>query len=148
MKRYYKHIGIYYKGYHGIIEFRGSVFTGVQFKDEWGQVVKTSKEYFYRKYTGDEFQLTSTETSDVCGTKTDTSSGWMSLLGPIKGSYVIKNYQDSDEDYISDFGLRIEDPCQAKNNKQNIDLTPGQTSVKDLKYHQCTDSQFWQTKVC
>ena len=31
--------------------------------------------------------------------------------GPIKGSYAIKNGEDPINDYISDFGMRVEDPC-------------------------------------
>jgi len=42
----------------------------------------------------------------------------------------------------------IEDPCQAFDNKLNINLDPSNKTVKDLKYHLGTDSQFWLPKVC
>jgi hypothetical protein len=74
--------------------------------------------------------------------------------GPIKGSYAIKykpssitehnNYQD----YISNFGVYVEDPCQAIDNKRKITLTPGYTTSRDLKYHEGTDSTFWLRTVC
>ena len=70
----------------------------------------------------------------------------MSLGGPIKGSYVIKNGEDDKYDYISDFGMYVEDPCQAIDNKMKIDLNPTRTTVKDLKYHEGTESSFWLTQ--
>ena len=47
----------------------------------------------------------------MCGIETDEPSGWISMGGPIKGSYAVKNGQDELYDYISDFGVRVEDPC-------------------------------------
>jgi len=44
------------------------------------------------------------------------SSGWMPVGGPIKGSYIVKNGEDSYYDFISDFGVYVEDPCQAVDN--------------------------------
>ena len=76
----------------------------------------------------------------MCGTETSTSSGWMHVVGPIKGSYVVKDGQDNTFDYISDFGLSVQDPCQAFDNKLNINLNPANRTVKDLKYHDGTDS--------
>jgi hypothetical protein len=71
--------------------------------------------------------------------------------GPIKGSYAI-NYiprlKDNYQDYISNFGVYVEDPCQATDNKRKITLTPGYTTSRDLKYHEGTDSQFWLRTVC
>ena len=65
--------------------------------------------------------------------------------GPIKGSYAI-NYiplaKDNLQDYISNFGVYVEDPCQAVDNKRKITLTPGYTTSRDLKYHEGTDSTF------
>ena len=84
----------------------------------------------------------------MCGIETDESSGWISLGGPIKGSYALKNGEDRANDYISDFGMRVEDPCQAVDNNVKIYLTPTSTTVKDLKYHDGTDSKFWIRKVC
>ena len=84
----------------------------------------------------------------VCGTETETSSGWIPVGGPIKGSYAVKNGTDKVYDYISDFGFYVEDPCQAFDNKLNINLNPTNRTVKDLKYHDGTDSQFWLTHIC
>ena len=73
----------------------------------------------------------------------------MPVGGPIKGFYVIKNGESYLEDFISDFGVYVEDPCQAVDNiTQQISLNPKQTSIKDLKYHAGTDSPFWLAKVC
>ena len=44
--------------------------------------------------------------------------------------------------------MRVEDPCQAKDNNFNINLNPRNTTVKDLKYHEGTDSLFWLRKMC
>jgi len=82
----------------------------------------------------------STKASSVCGMETTKSSEWISLGGPIKGAYVVKNHTDGRYDYISDFGVRVEDPCQAKDNARNMKLTPGYSTVKDLKYQTGTDS--------
>jgi hypothetical protein len=84
----------------------------------------------------------------VCGTETETSSGWIPVGGPIKGSYAVKNDQDYDYDYISDFGFYVEDPCQAFDNNLDINLNPTNRTVKDLKYHEGTDRQFWLTNKC
>jgi len=84
----------------------------------------------------------------VSGLKTDTKSEYVLVGGPIKGSYVIKNGEDVTYDYISDFGVRVEDPCQAVDNKQNMFLSPGYSTSKDFRYHVGTDSQFWLQKIC
>ena len=84
----------------------------------------------------------------MCGTETETSSGWIPVGGPIKGSYAVKNGTDKEYDYISDFGFYVEDPCQAFDNKLKINLNPTNRTVKDLKYHDGTDSQFWLTNIC
>ena len=84
----------------------------------------------------------------MCGTETETSSGWIPVGGPVKGSYVVKNGTDDRYDYISDFGFYVEDPCQAFDNKLNINLNPTNRTVKDLKHHNGTDSQFWLTNIC
>jgi len=84
----------------------------------------------------------------VCGTETSKASEWISMGGPIKGSYIIKNGQVDVYDYISDFGMYVEDPCQAKDNELNINLNPTKRTVKDLRYHGGTDSEFWLTSVC
>ena len=62
--------------------------------------------------------------SKVCGIETVISSEWISIGGPIKGSYAIKNGQDSYQDYISDFGMIVADPCKIIDDKLNIKLTP------------------------
>ena len=77
---------------------------------------------------------------------TSTSTKWTSVGGPIKGSYAVVNGQDPINDYISDLGFRVEDPCQAVDNNLNINLSPSYTTVKDLKYHDGTDSKFWLTQ--
>jgi len=70
----------------------------------------------------------------VCGTETETSSGWIPIGGPIKGSYAVKNGTDDSYDYISDFGFYVEDPSQPFDNKlMNINLIPTKPTVKDLK---------------
>lgn len=84
----------------------------------------------------------------MCGTETENSSAWISVGGPIKGSYALKNGEDKLYDYSSDFGVRVGDPCQAVDNKLNINLNPRNMTVKDLKYHEGTDSQFWLPTVC
>jgi hypothetical protein len=48
----------------------------------------------------------------------------MHVGGPIKGSYIIKNGEDEWEDYISDFGVYVDDPCQAVDDKENIYSNP------------------------
>jgi len=60
-------------------------------------------------------------TSLVCGIETRNSSEWISLGGPIKGSFVVKlNLINPDDsfipDVISDFGMYVDDPCQIVNN--------------------------------
>jgi hypothetical protein len=35
----------------------------------------------------------------------------MPVGGPIKGFYIVKNREDEVYDYISDFGVYVEDPC-------------------------------------
>ena len=86
----------------------------------------------------------------MCGIATDNKykSGDIVLGGPIKGSYAIINDTDRIYDYVSDFGMRVEDPCQAVDNKLTINVNPRNTTFKDLKYHSGTDSHFWLPKVC
>ena len=52
------------------------------------------------------------------------SSGWMPVGGPIKGFYIVKNGEDAAYDYISDFGVYVEDPCQAVDDQMNIKSDP------------------------
>ena len=109
------------------------------------------KEYFERDTIAEEFEIYSIGTSDSCGFETGTSSEWIFMGGPIKGSYVIKYspiLPDTLQDYISNFGVYVEDPCQAIDNKSKINLTPGYTTSRDLKYHEGTDSTFWLRTVC
>ena len=145
MQRYYQNIDIENK-------YQGIIFSGVQFKDHKGQLVISMKEHFKSELINgiwSDYESRSNKTSNVCGIETNNYSRWNPVGGPIKGSYVNKKDQDSWQDYISDFGLRVEDPCQAVDNTtQNIGLNPTHTSVKDLKYHDGTDSQFWIRTVC
>jgi len=87
---------------------------------------------------------------EVCGTKTVTDSEWILIGGPIKGSYIGKgkNSQDLFFEYISDFGVYVEDPCQAVDNLMNINFDPSNKTVKDLRYHDGTESYFWLPTVC
>jgi hypothetical protein len=48
----------------------------------------------------------------------------MLVGGPIKGSYIVKVEEDNLNDYISDFGVYVEDPCQAVDDKVNIISDP------------------------
>jgi hypothetical protein len=50
----------------------------------------------------------------------------MHIGGPIKGSYIEKIPDNKDEvyDYINDFGMYVEDPCQAIDNLLNINSDP------------------------
>jgi hypothetical protein len=140
MNRFYQEVNISYnnRGYQGI------VFVGVSFRDHKGITVTSSKE-LYNQYHN---LLSTLPALSVCGTETETSSGWIPVGGPIKGSYAVKNDQDANYDYISDFGFYVEDPCQAFDNKLNINLNPTKRTVKDLKYYDGTDSQFWLTNIC
>ena len=62
-------------------------------------------------------------------------------------TYAVKNGAEKNYDFISDFGFYVEDPCQAFDNKLNINLNPTSRTVKDLKYHDGPDSQFWLTNT-
>ena len=147
MKRYYENVSDEYESKFFSNDYTGRIFTGVQFKDRGYQNVKSTKKHYslYPDENDDEYEVISE--SDVCGTKTNTASKWISLGGPIKGSYAVKNGQDANNfDFISDFGMRVEDPCQAKDNKLSINFASTNTTVKDLKYHLGTDSEFWLTQ--
>ena len=122
------------------INYQGIVFTGVSFRGQKGSVVDIAKQSYKRDEVTAEFNLESNTTSLVCGKETGTSSGWMPIGGPIKGFYVSKNGEDLAFDYISDFGVYVEDPCQAVDDMMNIDSDPQNKTVKDLKYHAGTDS--------
>jgi len=116
------------------------VFTGVSFRDQKGSIVQITKQRLIR-----EEPIGLPSTSHVCGMETVTSSGWIPVGGPIKGFYVVKNGEDDLKDYISDFGVYVEDPCQAVDNMMKINSDPQKKTVKDLKYHAGTDSLFWLT---
>ena len=142
MKRFYQSVHIS-KEVEGIKwEYHGSVLVGVSFRDNNGIIVVSNEELHTKNVR------VATQTSTVCGTETETSSGWLPVGGPIKGSYVVKNGTDDIYDYISDFGMQVQDPCKAFDNKLNIFLNPTNRTFKDLKYHDGTDSQFWLPKVC
>ena len=144
MKRFYQSVHIYKEVENNKWEYHGSVFVGVSFRDNNGIIVKTNEETFEEN----DKVATRTSSSTVCGTETETSSGWLPVGGPIKGSYVVKDGTDDIYDYISDFGMQVQDPCKAFDNKLNINLNPTNRTFKDLKYHDGTDSQFWLPKVC
>ena len=141
MNRFYQIVDI--SGYFGI-KYQGTVFVGVSFRDGRGTTVTSNKKI----YDFDGILRSTSPSTPVCGTETETSSGWIPIGGPIKGSYAVKNGQDKRNEYISNFGFYVEDPCQAFDNKLNINLNPTKRTVKDLRYHQGTDSQFWLANVC
>jgi len=149
MNRFYENILIHSYSWGATYPttiYEGMVFVGVSFRDQKGLTVK-SKEQSYE----DDVLITlnSTPPSLVSGRETDTSSGWMPLGGPIKGFFLVINGKDSYYDYISNFGVYVQDPCQAVDDiTQKISLNPTQTSIKDLKYHAGTDSAFWLNTVC
>ena len=144
MIRFYQSVRISALSENGDRVYHGSIFVGVSFKDNNGIIVKTNEETYILNVKDEKPALSST----VCGTETEASSGWMSVGGPIKGSYVVKDGTDDIYDYISDFGMQVQDPCKAFDNKLNINLNPTNRTFKDLKYHDGTDSQFWLPKVC
>ena len=143
MNRFYQIVDYFsYREYK--YGYQGTVFVGISFRDQKGITVTCNKKLY--NYWN---ELKSTLPSlYVCGTETETSSRWIPVGGPIKGSYAVKNDQDVKYDYISDFGFYVEDPCQAFDNKLNINLNPTNRTVKDLKYHDGTESQFWLTNIC
>jgi len=103
------------------INYEGIVFAGVSFIDLNGLAVKITRKRYKKSWKS---TLESTSPSSVFGKETDKSSGWIHIVGPIKGFYVIKNGEDYRYDYISDFGLYVEDPCQAVDDKMNIYSKP------------------------
>jgi hypothetical protein len=48
----------------------------------------------------------------------------MPIGGSIKGFFIVKNGQYEAYDYISDFGVFVEDPCQAVDDEKNINSNP------------------------
>ena len=100
------------------------MFTGVSFGDHKNSTVESKRNRYTRLPLSAPFKLKDTTTTLVCGTKTETSSGWMLVGGPIKGSYIVKVEEDNLNDYISDFGVYVEDPCQAVDDKVNIISDP------------------------
>ena len=88
MKNFFFIDTIYVDGFWGIIKNR--VFSGVQFKDHESQLVKSNREHFHRSDSTEDYYSYASGTSDVCGMKTNNSSGWISVPGPVKGSYVNK----------------------------------------------------------
>jgi len=147
MKRFYKSFQISYRDeYWGNFEYQGKVFVGLSFKGDKGIIVNNNKNQF--KWNGGSYDLESTSTSLVCGTETSISSEWMLVGGPIKGSYGLKNGKDDFYDYIGDFGLYVQDPCQVFDDKLKINLDPTNKIVKDLKFHDGIDSQFWLPNTC
>jgi len=68
----------------------GNVFAGVQLIDHESRKIQAKREHFLRDSIADEFSRVSIRTVDSCGTETDMSSEWISVGGPIKGSFAIK----------------------------------------------------------
>ena len=91
MNRFYLIIEISYQGDDdNHAEYKGNVLAGVSFRDQKGLEVKSSKQSYFKN----DKSPASTSSSLVCGSKTNTPSGWMHVGGPIKGSYIIKNGED------------------------------------------------------
>jgi len=44
--------------------------------------------------------------------------------------------------------MRVGDPCQIIDDTLTINLNPRNTTSKDLRYHDGTDSHFWLPNVC
>jgi len=84
----------------------------------------------------------------VCGTKTEEKSAWLTIGGPLKGSYAVIDFTDYYQQYVSDFGIRADDPCRAHDDTELIDLTPEKTAVKDLKFYEGIDSELWLRHEC
>ena len=80
----------------------------------------------------------------MCGTKNNEErSFWVTVGGPIKGSFAITYRSDLLNNFVSDIGVRVDDPCKAHDDNTHIQLSPAKTAVKDLKFHDGTDSEFW-----
>ena len=91
MKRFYKNILIEKEDANKkeiALKYDGEVFSGIQFKDSEGQIMKSRNETF-KSDNQRRFTTVKNETSDVCGTQTTNTSGWMPFGGPIKGSYIV-----------------------------------------------------------
>ena len=83
MKLFYQSINISKDG-NG---HKGIVFVGISFRDQKGQTVKSNEKRF--SWHGGLKSIS--ESLDVCGTETGTSSGWIPIVGPIKGAFVAKS---------------------------------------------------------
>jgi len=83
MKLFYQsiHISKDDNGYQGI------VFVGISFRDQKGLTVKSNE----KRFRWDAYLQSTSEPLDVCGTETETSSGWIPIVGSIKGAFVVKN---------------------------------------------------------
>jgi hypothetical protein len=71
----------------------------------------------------------------VCGRETDEKSTWLTIGGPLKGAYAVIDFNHLFIEFVSDFGIRVDDPCKAHDDTENIYLNPEQTTFKDLKFH-------------
>ena len=92
MNRFYQMVDID----HSNRGYQGTVFVGVSFRDEKG-ITATNNKKLYKANEDTDFKTIifySTSTSLECGTKTETSSDWIPVGGPIKGSYAVKNGSD------------------------------------------------------
>ena len=85
----------------------------------------------------------------MCGTKNNEErASWVTVGGPVKGSFAITDSIDYFNYFVSDIGVRVDDPCKAHDDNIDIQLTPAKTAVKDLKFHDGTDSVFWLRHEC
>jgi len=82
MQRFYKSIDTEW----GNTGYKGMVFVGVSFIDNKGNKIKSDKQNV-QNYPR---RSTLTKSLDVFGTETTSFSGWMPVVGPVKGSYLVK----------------------------------------------------------
>jgi hypothetical protein len=88
MKRFFFLNVHLHEGRHRKTVYKGSVFSGAQFKDHLGdQIIKCHEIHKYKK--GLKWPIKYSGETNVCGNETDTSSEWITLGGPIKGSYAV-----------------------------------------------------------
>jgi hypothetical protein len=88
MRLFYKNIVVLDES--GKTRNNGNVFAGVQLKDHESRKIQAKREHFQRDSQLEDFSRVPIGTSDFCGIETDISSEWISVGGPIKGSFAIK----------------------------------------------------------
>jgi len=100
-----------------------------------------------KTYYDRESRQISTEISDKFGGSTNNHPNWkpenyttwISIGGPVKGSYMVREGKD----LVTDWGLRVDDPCKAVDNLERISMKISHTAYRDLRYHDGTNSTYW-----